>query len=176
MAKKSNKTEQVLKLITKEGEEPGISENTQEPDVEISVLPPKKQDHKVEAKLKIEIEPEIQIKQKEAPHEELHINVPVAPLEKPCEGPKRCLINLTEMLVREKAKEVMDRLGVCDCPACTQDVLALAMNSLSSKYVTTDSGRQHLLLEIYKKQAETDIIAALTRAGVRVKVSPHHGE
>ena len=145
MAKKSNKTEQVLKLITKEEENQDPFQNTQEPDVEISVQPSKQHDHKVEAK-------------------------------QPCEGPKRCLINLTEMLVREKAKEVMDRLGVCDCAICTQDVLALAMNSLPSKYVTTDSGRQHLLLEIYKKQAETDIIAALTRAGVRVKVSPRHGE
>ena len=96
--------------------------------------------------------------------------------ETPCEETKRCLINLTERLVREKAKEVMDRLNVCDCPICTQDVLALALNSLPGKYVTTDSGRQHLLLEIYKKQYETDIVAALTRAAVRVKVSPRHGE
>lgn len=176
MARKSNKTEQVLKLITKEGEDQETSVNTQEPDVEISVQPPKQQDHKVEAKLKIEIEPEIKIKQKDVPQEELHISVPVAQPEKPCKELKRCLINLTEMLVREKAAEVMARLSVCDCPICTQDVLALAMNSLPSKYVTTDSGRQHLLLDIYKKQAETDIIAALTRACVRVKVSPRHGE
>lgn len=227
MAKKSNKTEQVLKLITKESEVQDTSGETERPDVEngpdrpdakdapdvkdtpdvkedshvseveIKVQPAKPQEQKVETKLKIEIEPEIEIKQKEKPQEELHIKVPVSADAAPCEPSagdpcgtpdspsaegsdapdkeaRTCLINLTERLVREKAKEVMERLNVCECPICTQDVLALALNSLPNKYVTTDVGRQHLLLEIYKKQYETDIIAALTRAGVRVKVSPRH--
>ncbi len=91
-------------------------------------------------------------------------------------GTRRCLLNLTERLVRETAPEVMRRLNVCSCPICAQDVLALTLNLLPPKYVTTDAGRQHLLLEIYKKQYETDIVAALTKAAVRVKVSPRHGE
>ena len=94
--------------------------------------------------------------------------------EEPGKKPSTCLINLTERLAREKVEEVMEKINVCDCPTCTNDVLALALNSLPNKYVTTDKGRLHLLLEIYKKQYETDIIAALTRASVRVKVSPRH--
>ncbi|NLM08367.1 MAG: late competence development ComFB family protein [Clostridiales Family XIII bacterium] len=94
--------------------------------------------------------------------------------EEPGKKPSTCLFNLTERLAREKVEEVMEKINVCDCPTCTNDVLALALNSLPNKYVTTDKGRLHLLLEIYKKQYETDIIAALTRASVRVKVSPRH--
>jgi competence protein ComFB len=94
--------------------------------------------------------------------------------EEPGKKPSTCLINLTERLAREKVEEVMEKINVCDCPTCTNDVLALALNSLPNKYVTTDKSRLHLLLEIYKKQYETDIIAALTRASVRVKVSPRH--
>ena len=94
--------------------------------------------------------------------------------EEPGKKPSTCLINLTERLAREKVEEVMEKINVCDCPTCTNDVLALALNSLPNKYVATDKGRLHLLLEIYKKQYETDIIAALTRASVRVKVSPRH--
>ncbi len=224
MAKKSNKTEQVLKLITKESEVQDPVDNTEPsdvktakegpnapadsdaPQVEIDVQPAKPQESKIEAKLKIEIEPEIEIKQKEKPQEELHIKVPVstdaaktepvkpaaddigetpqgkvsaeeAPVhsqEAPAKPARTYLINLTEMLAREKVKEVMQRINVCDCPTCTQDVLALTLNSLPNKFVNTDAGRQHLLLEIYKKQYETDIVAALTRASVRVKVTPRH--
>ena len=94
--------------------------------------------------------------------------------EEPGKKPSPCLFNLTERMAREKVEEVMEDLNECDCPTCTNDVLALALNSLPNKYVTTDKGRLHLLLDIYKKQYETDIIAALTRASVRVKVSPRH--
>jgi len=110
------------------------------------------------------------------------VQIPVKNNEKPkAEGntvtePKRCLINLTERLVKEKAAEVMKKMNVCGCETCGLDVLALALNSLQNKYVTTDAGRQHLLLNIYQKQYETDIVAALTKACVRVKVSPRHGE
>ena len=53
-------------------------------------------------------------------------------------------------------------------------MLALALNMLPTKYVTTDEGKQFLQLEMYKKQYETDVLSALTRACVRVKASPRH--
>lgn len=87
---------------------------------------------------------------------------------------KECLVNLTECLVKEKAEEIMKKLNVCRCHTCTQNVLALALNSLVSRYTTTNAGRLHVKLDFYKKQYETDVIAALTKACVRVKVSPRH--
>jgi competence protein ComFB len=172
MAKKSNKTEQVLKLITKEGDV------VPESSVELDVKTPEKKEHKIEAKLKIEIEPEIEIKQKEKPLQET-IKVEAKSVDKyndVCKGENRCLVNLTEHIVREKAEEIMHRLGVCTCPVCRLDVLALALNSLPNKFITTDKGRLHLKLEIYKKQYETDVVSALTKACVRVKASPRHDE
>lgn len=197
MAKKSNKTEQVMKLITKESEGQeteeiaSVEETNGETDVEISVKPLKKQEHKIETKIKIEIEPEIEVKQKSLP-EEVVIKAPVPPQEPArSEEPAMaktsdeiyqelstnknlCLVNLTEHMVKEKATEIMNRLNLCTCPTCSLDVLALALNSLPNKYITTDYGRLHLQLEIYKKQYETDIVSALTKACVRVKVSPRH--
>lgn len=84
------------------------------------------------------------------------------------------LVNIAEVLTREKLALVMERMKVCTCKTCVNDVLALALNSLPTKYVTTDAGKQYFQLDIYKKQYETDILAALTKACVRVKAAPRH--
>jgi competence protein ComFB len=86
----------------------------------------------------------------------------------------RNLINLSEMLTKELLPSVMERMDVCACPICTGNVLALALNNLPTKYVTTDEGKQYTQLEVYKRQNELDVVAALTRACVRVKNSPRH--
>lgn len=88
--------------------------------------------------------------------------------------PSEELINIAEVLAREKLSLVMDRMKVCMCKTCVNDVLALALNSLPTKYVTTDAGKQYFQRDEYKKQYETEILAALTKACVRVKASPRH--
>lgn len=84
------------------------------------------------------------------------------------------LINIAEVLAREKLALVMDRMKVCTCRTCVNDVLALALNTLPTKYVTTDAGKQYFQRDEYKKQYETEILAALTKACVRVKAAPRH--
>lgn len=84
------------------------------------------------------------------------------------------LVNIAEVLAKEKLTLVMSRMKVCSCSTCVNDVLALALNSLPTKYVTTDAGKQYFQLDMYKKQYETDVLAALTKACVRVKASPRH--
>lgn len=208
MAKKSNKTEQVLKLITKDEETIGKLA----PEVVLKEKPA--QELKVEAKLTIEIDPEVELKKKEplteAPKTETEpvpaavdicpempehpaepelVTEPEPPESKMAAEPEMAadrkpgrrrleqgdpLLNLSEILVKEKAPDVMEKMRVCTCEACHNDVLALALNMLPTKYVTTDEGKQFLQLEMYKKQYETDVLSALTRACVRVKASPRH--
>lgn len=147
MSKKTNKTEHVLKLITKDEEL--LESLTAEKDEDI----PAESDTEVVSK-----EEKTGETKKTDTADEKRI----------------FLINLTEKIVTEKVEEVMEKLNVCDCPICKNDVLALALNSLEHRYVTTDEGRQYSQLEIYKKQYETDILAALTKACVRVKSSCKH--
>ena len=202
MAKKSNKTEQVLKLITKDEETIGKLA----PEVVLKEKP--SQELKVEAKLTIEIDPEVELKKKdpvtveaaadaepERPASAEQPSEPEAPELKIAAEPEIAsepelaaekkpgrrrleqgdpLLNLSEILVKEKAPDVMEKMRVCTCEACHNDVLALALNMLPTKYVTTDEGKQFLQLEMYKKQYETDVLSALTRACVRVKASPRH--
>lgn len=174
MAKRSNKTEQVLKLITKDEETLHNMLDKENQEVEISVKEKPDQELKYEAKLKIEIDPEIQIKSTQMEGQNMAI----------CETPEMegCaliernehLINVSEVLVKEKLLRVMGKMNVCSCEACANNVLALTLNALPTKYVTTDGGEQYSQLELYKKQYETDVLSALTRACVRVKVSPRH--
>lgn len=204
MAKKSNKTEQVLKLITKDEETIGKLA----PEVVLKEKPA--QELKVEAKLTIEIDPEVELKKKDpvtveaaaeaeserpASVEQPAVEPAITPEPEPAAEPEMApepevaaekkpgrrrleqgdpLLNLSEILVKEKAPDVMEKMRVCTCEACHNDVMALALNMLPTKYVTTDEGKQFLQLEMYKKQYETDVLSALTRACVRVKAFPRH--
>ncbi|HWQ77399.1 MAG TPA: late competence development ComFB family protein [Anaerovoracaceae bacterium] len=84
------------------------------------------------------------------------------------------LVNIAEVLARERIALVMERMKVCTCRTCYNDVLALTLNALPTKYVTTGTGKQHFQRGVYKERYETDILAALTKACVRVKASPRH--
>ena len=190
MAKRSNKTEQVLKLITKDEETlHNMMENENEKvktetnntlinkvnqEVELSVKEKPDQELKYEAKLKIEIDPEVQIKSAQKEGQNIAICETSGMEGSALIERNEHLINVSEVLVKEKLLRVMGKMNVCSCEVCANDVLALTLNTLPAKYVTTDGGKQYFQLELYKKQYETDVLAALTRACVRVKASPRH--
>ncbi len=84
------------------------------------------------------------------------------------------VINVVEVLAYEKISEIMSRMKVCNCQKCTADVLAIALNNLPAKYVTSDAGKQYIQLASYKMQFETDVVSALIKACLVVKESPKH--
>ncbi len=211
MAKKSNKTEHVLKLITKNDEtaqddgffviDQEISENgtsavrnavRDKPEIVQEIASEIVQEI-ASAEMRVE-EPEKPVKKEPAiapvptvkempadpPVKEISVVPPIKAFrEQESAGSALLeqsddLVNIAEVLTREKLALVMERMKVCTCRTCVNDVLALALNSLPTKYVTTDAGKQYFQLDIYKKQYETDILAALTKACVRVKAAPRH--
>jgi len=87
---------------------------------------------------------------------------------------KHNVFNVVEIIANEKVADMMDRMEMCTCSKCTCDVLAIALNSLPTKYVTSDAGKQYIQLNSYKRQFETDIEIALMRACLTVKESPNH--
>ena len=220
MAKKSNKTEHVLKLITKSdddvqddlfqlpqelaeiGSVPAPSSKSKYDKNKTEIVSEDNEADgttiKYKTKLEIDIKPELNIKQKKPQESEKAEAPAVQKLEPEREKVQNAepeqlpelnepdregsasleqhdhLINLAEILVKEKIGLVMEKMKVCSCKTCVNDVLALTLNLLPTKYVTIDKGRQLVQLESYKKQYETDILAALTKACVRVKASPRH--
>jgi hypothetical protein len=86
------------------------------------------------------------------------------------------VINVVEILANEKVSDMMARMDMCACSKCTCDVLALALNTLPTKYVTSDAGKQYIQLGTFKKQFETDVEIALMKACMIVKSAPNHEE
>jgi competence protein ComFB len=84
------------------------------------------------------------------------------------------VVNVTEIIAQAKVAEVIEMMEACTCPKCVYDILAIALNSLPTRYVTTDLGKQFIQLNSYKKQFETDVVAALIKACQIVKDSPRH--
>ena len=88
-------------------------------------------------------------------------------------GPKESVFNLTKALAEEMISSVMKKLDLEETKENREDVLALALNYLPSKYVTTDEGRQYAkLVEVYRIQYESDVLTALTKASMKVKKKP----
>jgi competence protein ComFB len=86
-------------------------------------------------------------------------------------------INLVKLIADELAPSVLEKMDIEVNEQNLSDVLALALNSLPTKYVTTDSGRQYAkLVEVYRVQYETDVISALTKASIKVKERPRNSQ
>ena len=97
-------------------------------------------------------------------------------LKKVLSNQKYRVINVVEIIARDNVPGMMDRMDMCTCSKCACDVLAIALNALPTKYVTTDAGKQYIQLQTYKKQFETDVEIALMRACLTVKEAPNHDE
>jgi competence protein ComFB len=90
------------------------------------------------------------------------------------EEKKHHVYNVVEIIANETIADVMERMDMCTCSRCTGDVLALALNSLPTKYVTSDAGKQYIQLAAFKKQFETDVEIALMKVCMTVKAAPNH--
>ena len=87
---------------------------------------------------------------------------------------KHEIFNVVETIANENILDDMSRMELCTCEQCICDVLALALNMLPPKYVTSHAGKQYIQLEAYKKQLETDVAFALMKACMTVKQAPNH--
>lgn len=82
--------------------------------------------------------------------------------------------NYTENLVEYKIDKLIQKSGVCNCPRCTADIKALALNQLKPKYVVSSKGECYAKLSVLEKQTEIDVISAITKAIEIVSKNPRH--
>lgn len=83
--------------------------------------------------------------------------------------------NVMESVVETTYEQMKDSLGVCACQQCRNDVIALALNYLPPRYVSTASG------ELYSKasnsfnaQFSADVHKAIAQAAEQVRRNPRH--
>ncbi|WP_206459598.1 late competence development ComFB family protein [Anaerovorax sp. IOR16] len=85
-------------------------------------------------------------------------------------------VNIIEEFVKNECSSLMNKMEVCCCNKCKNDVIALALNHLPPKYVVTRKGYLLSKLLAYEKQYKADVLAAVTNACLQVKSMPHHSE
>ncbi|GLG02445.1 hypothetical protein Alches_24860 [Alicyclobacillus hesperidum subsp. aegles] len=88
------------------------------------------------------------------------------------------IVNVTEQLATQllQDSEIYDLLK-CKCEQCISDVLAMALNRLPARYVTTDTGRVFVNASYYlHPQLQSDIVTELTRSALQVSSHPHHAQ
>ncbi|QRF22313.1 late competence development ComFB family protein [Alicyclobacillus sp. TC] len=85
------------------------------------------------------------------------------------------LVNVTELLVRHAMSEMEWRRRLpCDCEQCRDDVMALALNQLSPRYVSTDRGEAYVKAQYMNSQLQMDIVRELAVSLQRVANNPRH--
>ena len=84
-------------------------------------------------------------------------------------------INVMQVLVEEKAPVYTQMFGLCSCERCLEDVKALTLNNLPSKYVVLEPGDRIPRLTVYEGRFASDITAQLLQACKLVMAHPHHG-
>jgi len=85
--------------------------------------------------------------------------------------------NLVKEIAVDLLPSVLTRLDIADTQENREDILALALNKLPTKYVTTSGGKMYAqMIENYKVQYETDVLSSLTRAAMTVKCKPRGGD
>jgi competence protein ComFB len=92
-------------------------------------------------------------------------------------GEKEKPVNVVKLIAEEQLLSVMEKLGVGDTPESREDILALALNDLPTKYVNTQGGKLYTqLVENYRVQYETDVLRSLTKAALKVKEKPRSSD
>ena len=83
-------------------------------------------------------------------------------------------INVMQVLVEEKAPKYAKMFGLCTCERCMEDVKALTLNNLPSKYVVLEPGDRIPRLTVYEGRFASDITAQMLTACKMVMAHPHH--
>lgn len=82
--------------------------------------------------------------------------------------------NYMEDCVANQIEAVLKSLNACNCENCVHDIMAIALNSLPTKYVVTSKGQLYTKISLLQGQYDVDIISAITRASVIVSRNPRH--
>ena len=85
-------------------------------------------------------------------------------------------INLVKQIAVDLLPTVLKNIGLDDTTENREDILALALNKLPVKYVTSGGGRLYAeMIDNFKTQYYSDVLSRLTMAAMQVKDRPRGG-
>ncbi len=86
------------------------------------------------------------------------------------------LVNMTELIVRERLTQLLSETKYCKCEKCYTDMLAIVLNYLKPQYVNTRKGELLKRASVVNLQNQIDVDIAITKAIERVAKVPHHSD
>jgi len=96
--------------------------------------------------------------------------------QKPDEGHAHeyVLVNIVETLVKNKAKDLIKTIDMCQCNKCYLDACAIVLNNLEPLYVTTRRGELLSRVETIGYQYQSKMMIEVLKALNAVRKSPRH--
>ncbi|MGE4213275.1 MAG: late competence development ComFB family protein [Anaerotignaceae bacterium] len=85
-----------------------------------------------------------------------------------------CYVNILEAIVKERVETYMRKFGVCTCPRCVADTIALTLNGLPAKYVVIDKNSGSPMFNYLETQYAGAVATQLSQACIVVKNNPYH--
>lgn len=82
--------------------------------------------------------------------------------------------NVMEDVILTEINENIDNLGICTCPQCRRDLLALALNNVDPKYVNTEKGAVITKVGSMSRESRAKLLAVITRCAEVVRERPRH--
>ncbi len=83
-------------------------------------------------------------------------------------------LNIMQALVENKVDDYMRLHGMCACPRCRTDVVALTLTSLPAKYIVIPENEGVPMLTLYENRYSTAVSAQLMSACQKVAAHPRH--
>ena len=84
------------------------------------------------------------------------------------------LENEVEAIVKEKTKELMKTIDMCQCETCYYNACAIALNKLKPMYVTSKRGALISQVNTIDVWHQADLTVEIVKALMIVKENPRH--
>ncbi len=83
-------------------------------------------------------------------------------------------VNIMQMLVENMAPRYVEKLGLCSCTRCLEDVKALALTNLRPRYTVFPVSERVPMMTLYERRYSSLVATELTKACYIVKANPRH--
>jgi competence protein ComFB len=85
------------------------------------------------------------------------------------------MVNIMEKIVGDRLSHLLENFDCCKCDICKDDMLAIALNNVPTKYVTSHKGELFGRTETLNQHISTDLDITIIKAINRVARTPNHG-
>lgn len=84
-------------------------------------------------------------------------------------------VNMMESIAEEIFREFMIGYPLkCSCQKCKEDIIALTLNRVPPKYVSSHIGEVHIKTRYLNNQLRMDIMREIARSTLIVQMNPNH--